>query len=309
MPHPLFPLLFFAAVPEPSYRFPFLGMFTIPRSLSKRLLLPSLPHGQPLGCALCGCASHSLHYLDRVRRSFSPPRMHRFLSSANLISIFLLHRVVSVIPSFDGCTVVPSPLVQIVCQVRQPPSVLFFFTVCFHVFSEFLVCVRPSVSRSSNRRSRSLSCSVCSCVFSSVRSSLRPLPIQTLLCPRHILGGAIRACASILCGSSGQAKRSVEQVGLDVHRESVTSPEQEAMVPCDTAVYADGMLSSTQPFCDASTHKAFNKGSCQCDNKCPSSRGHDYTSPREFTHASSRAPLMALQDTDNFTDGFLGSYV
>ena len=50
MPHPL------------SYRFQCLGMFTIPRSLSKRLLLPSLPHGQPGGCALCGCASHSLHF-------------------------------------------------------------------------------------------------------------------------------------------------------------------------------------------------------------------------------------------------------
>ena len=41
-------------------------------------------------------------------------------------------------------------------------------------------------------------------------------------------------------------KGSVVQLGLDVDRESVTSPEQQVMVPCETAMDEDEMMSSTQ---------------------------------------------------------------
>ena len=40
-------------------------------------------------------------------------------------------------------------------------------------------------------------------------------------------------------------KRSVVQVGLDVDRGSVTSQGQQVKVPCETAMYDDGMCSST----------------------------------------------------------------
>ena len=65
------------------------------------------------------------------------------------------------------------------------------------------------------------------------------------------------------------AKRSVEQMGLDVDRESVTRPAQQMMVTRETAMYEDGMCSSTQPFCDPSDQMAVNKGSRQCDVQCP----------------------------------------
>ena len=55
------------------------------------------------------------------------------------------------------------------------------------------------------------------------------------------------------------AKRSVEQVGLSVDRESVTSPAPQVMVPCDTAMCKDGMGSSTRPFFDASDPMAVNR--------------------------------------------------
>ena len=35
-------------------------------------------------------------------------------------------------------------------------------------------------------------------------------------------------------------------VALDVHREWVTNPEQQGMVPFETAVYEDGVCSSTR---------------------------------------------------------------
>ena len=38
-------------------------------------------------------------------------------------------------------------------------------------------------------------------------------------------------------------QRSVEQMGLDVDRESVTNPAQHVMVPCETAMY--GFLEPT----------------------------------------------------------------
>ena len=64
------------------------------------------------------------------------------------------------------------------------------------------------------------------------------------------------------CPASMQ--RSVEQMGLDVDRESVTSPAQHVMVPCETAMYEGGMASSNQPFCDASDQMAVNMESYQC---------------------------------------------
>ena len=57
-------------------------------------------------------------------------------------------------------------------------------------------------------------------------------------------------------------KRPVAQVGLGVDRESVTSPEQQVTVPCETALYENGMFSSTQPFCDAADQVALDSESC-----------------------------------------------
>ena len=46
------------------------------------------------------------------------------------------------------------------------------------------------------------------------------------------------------------------------------------MVPCDTAMYEDGMLSSTLPFCDASDQMAVNKEPCHVARAVPSNVGH-----------------------------------
>ena len=70
--------------------------------------------------------------------------------------------------------------------------------------------------------------------------------------------------------------RSVVQVRLGVDRESVTNPEQQVMVPCETAaMYEDGMLSTTRPFCDAADQLAVIKESSHVARSVSSDVGQD----------------------------------
>ena len=74
--------------------------------------------------------------------------------------------------------------------------------------------------------------------------------------------------------STTMQRRYVVQVGLDVDSESVTSPEQQVMVPCETAMCEEEMFSPNQLFCDASCQLAVNKESNHVTQAVSSNVGH-----------------------------------
>ena len=115
------------------------------------------------------------------------------------------------------CTVVPSPPVQIVLSGgRRLPSGLFFFPCQLSRAPRLLgLCTTrwPTFVP------------FCSCICSSSLSSSRSIPIQTLICPRHLHDGAA-ATLPIWCALFGSTNRlllqlkTFRQVPISAHRPS-----------------------------------------------------------------------------------------
>ena len=120
--------------------------------------------------------------LNWVRLSRFPPRVNSLLHPSDSVPKPFHYREVPIEPatllSPDICTVVPSLLAEIV-QSGGPLSVVPFFPCLLRRRLQFLVCVRPSVSRPT-KRGHEISHVHCSWAFSFFRTNPRPQLLETL---------------------------------------------------------------------------------------------------------------------------------